>query len=639
MCGITGFINHSRNQDAAALAARAKAMADVLTYRGPDEGDVWVEPSAGVAFGHRRLAIVDLSPAGHQPMASADGRFVIAYNGEIYNARDVAADLPGRNWRGHSDTEVLIEACAAWGVEKATQRFIGMFAFALWDKAERKLYLVRDRLGIKPLYYGRQDNVFLFTSELKALRAHPAFKPRISPEAVAAYLRLGYVPAPLSIFEGISKLPPGHILTIDESGREQLDCYWNVREKAIAGQAALDPRSDEEIIDDVADLLTDAVGRRMVADVPVGAFLSGGIDSPTVVALMQAQSSRPVKTFTIGFQEKQFNEAARAAAIAKHLGTDHTELIVSPEETRAVIPLLPDMFDEPFADYSQIPTYLVSQMARRDVTVSLSGDGGDEVFGGYTRYLAIDGMWRTTGMIPSPLRAVAGAALRAVPPGIFDAASALAPASLRPSHPGDKIHKGADILSQPSADAMYASLVSLWPHASLSKDTHAYPWNDATLPRDIPDLVSRLRAMDMLTYLPGDILDKLDRATMAVSLEGRIPLLDHRVVEKSWTLPRRMLIRDGKGKWLLRQILRRYVPDSLTQQPKMGFSIPLGDWLRGPLREWAEDLISETSLSSTGFVDAKAVRKVWADHLAGRVNRPHHLWVILMLQAWARRWA
>ena len=407
------------------------------------------------------------------------------------------------HWRGHSDTEVLIEACAAWGVEKATSRFIGMFAFALWDKAERKLYLVRDRLGIKPLYYGRQDNVFLFTSELKALRAHPAFKPRVSPEAIAAYLRLGYVPSPLSVFDGISKLPPGHILTLDADGRERLDCYWNVREKAVAGQSALDPRSDEEIIDDMAALLTDAVGRRMVADVPVGAFLSGGIDSPTVVALMQAQSSRPVKTFTIGFEEKQFNEAARAAAIAKHLGTEHTELIVSPQETRAVIPLLPDMFDEPFADYSQIPTYLVSKMARRDVTVSLSGDGGDEVFGGYTRYLAIDGMWRTTGMIPSGLRAIAGAALRAVPPGVFDAASALAPEKFRPSHPGDKIHKGADILSQPSPDAMYANLVSLWPHASLSKDTHAYPWDDAALSREIPDLVSRLRAMDMLDLFAG----------------------------------------------------------------------------------------------------------------------------------------
>lgn len=610
MCGIAGFVNFARNQDAASLGAAAKGMSDVLTYRGPDEGGTWTAPASGVALGHRRLSIVDLSPAGHQPMSSADGRYVIAYNGEIYNAREIAADLPGRSWRGHSDTEVLIEACAAWGVEKATQRFIGMFAFALWDQAEHKLILVRDRLGIKPLYYGRQNNVFLFASELKAFRAHAAFKPSVSPAAIAAYLRLGYVPPPLSIFEGISKLSPGHILTIDANGREQLTCYWNVRDKAIAGQAALDSRTDEEIVDDVAELLGDAVGRRMVADVSVGAFLSGGIDSSTVVALMQAQSSRPVKTFTIGFEDKKFNEAARAKAIAKHLGTEHTEMIVSSEETRAVIPLLPEMFDEPFADYSQIPTYLVSKMARRDVTVSLSGDGGDEVFGGYTRYLAIDKIWRTTGKIPSDLRALVGSAIRAVPPGLFDIASSLVPGKFRPAHPGDKIHKAADILGQPSSDAMYANLVSLWQHASKSGDTYAYPWNDPALARDIPDLVSRLRAMDMLTYLPGDILDKLDRATMAVSLEGRIPLLDHRLVEKSWTLPRNMLIRDGKGKWLLRQILRRHLPDSLTEQPKMGFSIPLGDWLRGPLREWAEDLLSEKSLETTGFIDVAAVRKV-----------------------------
>lgn len=638
MCGIAGFLDFSRAQGAPALATTVNAMANVLTYRGPDEGDAWVDAAAGVALGHRRLAIVDLSPAGHQPMASADERFVIAYNGEIYNARDVAAELGDRSWRGHSDTEVLIEACAAWGVERATRRFIGMFAFALWDRAERKLYLVRDRLGIKPLYYGHLGNSFLFASELKAMRPHPAFAPRVSPEAVAAYLRLGYVPAPLSIFEGISKLPPGHILTIDADGGEKLSCYWNVREKAIEGQAALDRRGDQDIIDDVADLLADSVKRRMISDVPFGAFLSGGIDSPVVVSLMQAQSSQPVKTFTIGFEDARFNEAARAAAIAKHLGTDHTELIVSPEETRGVIPLLPDMFDEPFADYSQIPTYLVSKMARSKVTVSLSGDGGDEVFGGYTRYLAIDSMWRKLSMLPPRLRSAAGSVIRSVPPEALDAFGSLMPKSFRVAHAGDKVHKGADILGQPTPDAMYGRLVSMWPDEAVSKDRHAYPWNDASLRREIPDLVSRMRIMDMMTYLPGDILDKLDRATMAVSLEGRIPLLDHRVVEKSWTLPRNMLIRDGKGKWILRQILRRYVPDTLTRQPKMGFSIPLGDWLRGPLRDWAEDLISEKSLASTGFVDTAAVRKVWADHLAGRISRPHHLWSILMLQAWARRW-
>lgn len=635
MCGITGFIDFA-GRDAAGLKATAHAMERAIAYRGPDAGDIYVDEAAGLALGHRRLAIIDLTAAGHQPMTSADGRYVIIYNGEIYNAPEVARELPGIAWRGHSDTEVLLEACAAWGVAKAISRFIGMFAFALWDRQERRLSLVRDRLGIKPVYYGRQGDLFLFGSELKALRAHPGWAPKIAPDAVAAYLRLGYVPAPLSIYQGIQKLLPGHILEIDAAGHETLSCFWDLRAHAVNGQAKLDTRPADEIVTELETLIADAVRRRMVADVPLGAFLSGGIDSSTVVALMQRQSSRPVQTFTIGFEDKRFNEADRAAAIAAHLGTDHTELILSAQQAQDVIPLLPEMFDEPFADYSQIPTYLVSKLARSAVTVSLSGDGGDEVFAGYSRYQGIERIWQFARFAPAALRRGLSATLRALPPDAWDKALGIVPGGWQPSHVGDKIHKAADILAERDADAMYGRLVSLWPEAGNAVDRHAYPWNDVDLATQIPELVARLRAMDMQTYLVDDILTKLDRATMAVSLEGRVPLLDHRVVEMAWRIPRDLLIRDGKGKWPLRQILYRHVPEELVSQPKMGFSIPLGDWLRGPLREWAEDLLSEKSLADNGHVDTAAVRKVWADHLAGRINRPHQLWVILMLQAWLR---
>ena len=637
MCGIAGFIDFSGG-DAARFRATATAMERAIAYRGPDASDTFVDAAAGLALAHRRLSIIDLTAAGNQPMISACGRYVIIYNGEIYNAVEVARELPNIAWRGHSDTEVLLEACAAWGIDAAIPRFIGMFAFAIWDRGERRLSLVRDRLGIKPMYYGRRGNLFLFGSELKALRAHPGWRPKIAPAAVAAYLRLGYIPAPLSIYEGVYKLMPGHILEINAHGRETSKCFWDLRAHASAGQAALDGRPSDEIVNDAETLIIDAVRRRMVADVPLGAFLSGGIDSSTVVALMQAQSSRPVRTFTIGFEEKQFCEADRAAAIASHLGTDHTELIVSPRETQNVIPELPEMFDEPFADYSQIPTYLVSRLARSSVTVSLSGDGGDEVFAGYTRYLGIDRIWQIAQLVPGPMRQIVGAMLLKLPPQVWDKALGVLPGHWLPSHPGDKIHKGATMFAERDADAMYGRLVSLCPEAGRSADPHHYPWHDASLTAQVPELVARLRVMDMQTYLVDDILTKLDRATMAVSLEGRVPLLDHRVVEMSWRIPRDLLIRDGKGKWLLRQILYRYVPETLVTQPKMGFSIPLADWLRGPLREWAEDLLSPAALGETGLLNSDVIRDLWTGHLANRINRPHQIWVILMLQAWLRRW-
>jgi len=636
MCGLAGFVDRNGGTHAE-LAAAARAMADTVRHRGPDDGDVFVDAPAGFALGFRRLSIIDLSAAGHQPMMSACGRYVIAYNGEIYNAPELAAELPGVNWRGHSDTEVLLEASAAWGVEAAVRRCIGMFAFALWDRRERRLTLVRDRLGIKPLYYGRQGPLFLFGSELKALRAHPGWRPQVCAPAIAAYLRLGYMPAPLSALEGIAKLAPGHILHLDAQGRETQVRYWDLRAQASAGQAQLDRRPAEDIVAQAHALLSDAVRRRMVADVPLGAFLSAGVDSPTVVALMQAQSARPVRTFTIGVRDPSLNEAERARAIAAHLATDHTELVVEPAEACAVIPRLPEIYDEPFADYSQIPTYLVSKLARASVTVALSGDGGDEVFAGYTRYLWIKRLWGVAGWLPGRARRALGGLLGLLSPAAWDRLLAPLPARRRLAHVGDKIHKGAEIIGQHSADAMYARLVSLWPDASLLADRHTYPWNEAAL-FAIPDVVARLRAMDMMTYLPDDILTKLDRATMAMSLEGRVPLLDHRVVEFAWRLPPDLLIRNGESKWLLRQILYRYVPRALTQQPKMGFGIPLADWLRGPLRAWAEELLAEPALAAGGFVEAKAVRAIWQDHLAGRTNRAHHLWAVLMLQAWLRRW-
>ncbi len=613
-------------------------MAERLAYRGPDDSDVFVDEAAGFAVGHRRLSIVDLSQAGHQPMASADSRFVIAYNGEIYNAPEVAAELPGINWRGHSDTEVLVEACARWGVEAAVTRFIGMFAFVLWDRKERTLSLVRDRVGIKPLYYGQAGAAFVFASELKALHAFPGWQPKLSEQAIAAYLRFGYVPQPLSVFTGIAKLAPGCILTREADGRETVTRYWDPRERIKSAQARIDRRPLPDILDEADALLADAVKRRMVADVPLGAFLSAGINSPTVVSLMQRQSPRPIKTFTIGLREGNFNEAERAGKIAKHLGTDHTELVVEPAEAQSVIPLLPDMFDEPFADYSQIPTYLVSKLARGAVTVSLSGDGGDELFGGYTRYAALQQMWAIGRRMPTGMRRAIGAALSAMPPAAIDWLSVLAPGGGRVAHPGDKLHKAADIFGQTSINTMYGRLVSLWPDGQPVTDRGRYPWDDAGLERDIPDDLARLRAMDLMTYLPDDILTKLDRASMAVSLEGRVPILDHRVVEFAFSLPREVLNRGGESKWLLRQILNRYVPRELTQQPKMGFSIPLGQWLAGALRDWAEDLLSEQALRATGFLNVATVRSVWVAQLAGRINQPHHLWAILMLQTWCRRW-
>jgi asparagine synthase (glutamine-hydrolysing) len=640
MCGFAGFIDLARSTPEADLLARAEGMAAQLYRRGPDGDGVWADASAGLAMGHRRLAILDLSPAGHQPMVSADGRYVIAYNGEVYNFPELRAELEagGVAFRGSCDTEVVVEAIAAWGLEAALGRMTGMFALALWDKAERILCLARDRLGIKPLYWGRCGDHFLFASEIKALRAHPAWTATVDRDALAAYLRFGYVPAPRSIYAGIAKLEPGTFLTLRDGDEAEIRRYWDLREITLSARARQRDMDDCEATERLDGLLRDAVKGRMAADVPLGAFLSGGVDSSTVTALMQAQSSHPVKTFSIGFSESAFDESSEAAAVARHLGTDHTELIVSPADARAVIPHLPDIYDEPFADSSQIPTYLVSRLARGQVSVALSGDGGDEIFAGYNRHRLAAGPWPRLERVPLALRRLASSSLRGLPPALWDFLFSLSPKRLRHVLTGDRMHKLATVLAGADGADLYGRLVSQWsdPESLVVEGAREGEriWDDPGLMRDLPELMARMRYMDTVGYLPGDILTKLDRASMAVSLETRVPLIDHRVVEFATGLPPHMLIRGQRGKWLLRQVLHRYVPEELVTRPKTGFGVPLDSWLRGPLRDWAEGLLSRSRLEEEGFFAPAPVRRAWKEHLSGRRNHQHKLWAALMFQAW-----
>lgn len=627
MCGFVGFLSPQAVQWGESILNR---MACAIASRGPDDDGYWLDFDAGVALGHRRLAIVDLSSAGHQPMPSDRGRYVIAFNGEIYNHLELRAELQSSGnapvWRGHSDTETLLAGFEAWGIEATIKKCVGMFAFAVWDKQTKTLTLARDRMGEKPLYWGWQNGVLLFGSELKALKAHPAFEGEINRNALALLLRHGYIPVPHSIYRGIQKLQPGHFISIPVAAGATSEltkpvAYWRMNDVIAAGQANPFSGSDAEATDMLEDQLCASISAQMLADVPLGAFLSGGIDSSTIVALMQKQSAQPVRTFTIGFDEEGYNEATHAKAVALHLGTDHTELYVRSQDAMAVIPRLPDIYCEPFADSSQIPTFLVSQMARKHVTVALSGDAGDELFGGYNPYQFAPRIWNLLARLPLPLRKLAASVLSRVPVP-------------------EQLKKLLEVLNVPNREAFYRQLVSHWKApeeivlgahepATLLNTPGAWPQVDS--------FQHWMMAMDAQTYMTDDILIKVDRAAMVNSLETRVPMLDHRVVELAWRMPLNLKIRDGKGKWLLREVLYRHVPREMIERPKKGFSIPLAAWLRGPLRDWAEALLNEGRLGQEGYFNPTPVRKVWLEHVTGQRDNSTKLWSILMFQAWLEK--
>lgn len=621
-------------------------MARVLSHRGPDDEGVWVDAPAGIALGHRRLSVIDLSPEGHQPMPSSSGRYLISFNGEIYNFQEIRAELEplGHRFRGHSDTEVALAAIEQWGLKIALKRFVGMFAFGLWDRREHVLYLARDRMGEKPLYYGRCDGAFVFASELKAFRDVPGWTGTIDRDALTLFLRHSYVPGPYSIYADIRKLIPGTVLAVDRNCAAgqflEPEPYWSVGMVAQEGRRAATIMDAPTAADELDRLLRKAIVEKMVADVPLGAFLSGGIDSSAVVALMQAQSPRPVRTFTIGFHESTYNEAEAAKAVARHLGTDHTEMYVSPTEAMAVIPRLPQLYDEPFADPSQIPTFLVSELARRHVTVTLSGDGGDELFGGYTRYFLGREIWRKVGWMPLWLRRIGARIAVGVSPRTWKAILHSAPmlfGGVRVSNPDHKVHRLAAILKVRDPVQIYRLLVSHWEEPAamvLGATEPPTPLNEPYSSTGLGDFTEQMMYLDMITYLPDDILVKVDRASMGVSLEARVPLLDHRLVEYAWKLPLSLKIRDGEGKWLLRQVLYKYVPRELIDRPKMGFGVPIDSWLRGPLRDWAEAYLSPDRLGREGFLRPQPIRDKWAEHLSGKRDWQYYLWDVLMFEAW-----
>lgn len=641
MCGIAGVIDRRPGRGSQELRAAARRMGDAIAHRGPDDSGIWTDDSAGVALAHRRLSIVDLSSEGHQPMLSASGRFVMVLNGEIYNYADLRReiDTSGRapGWRGHSDTEVLLAACEAWGIEEAIRRSNGMFAIAIWDRHERELALIRDRMGEKPLYYGWSGDVFMFGSELKALEVHPQFTGQLDLCAVSSYLGRGYVPWPSSIYAGIKKLEPASIARIAagrDRSRETATRYWELPVPRPQPQ-----HTAQEAVEQLTELLRSAVKARMHADVPLGAFLSGGIDSSAIVALMQECAAQPVHTYSIGFEDRQHNEAGHAAAVATRLGTRHEEFCVTAKDALAIIPDLPVLYDEPFADSSQIPTLLLSRLTRRSVTVALSGDGGDELFGGYVRYLKgrmLERMYRT---VPRPLRRLAASGLKRVARPGWDRLVALGPEGLAVALRSDRIGKLADVLAVRGCREMYETLISQWPDPQvIAPGLPPLPGRGVAGDGDSGiDPVSWMMFRDQMTYLPDDILVKVDRASMAVALEARVPFLDHRVVEFAARLPLHLKIRGGQGKWALRQVLYRYVDRRVVERPKQGFAIPLGTWLRGPLREWAEEHLSASALLASGMLDAAAVRRAWVAHQSGRENHANRLWVVLMLQAWLRK--
>ncbi|UCI07144.1 asparagine synthase (glutamine-hydrolyzing) [Mesorhizobium sp. B1-1-8] len=643
MCGIAGIVGGPAATGSGAFTVRR--MADMLRHRGPDGDGVWGDAEAGVALAQRRLAIVDLSSAGTQPMTSHSGRYVIVFNGEIYNHREMRALLDRQHgdhpWRGHSDTEVFLAAIEEMGLKRALEAAVGMFAFGLWDRSERTLVLARDRLGEKPLYYGRIGRAFAFASELKAFHPLPDWRPDIDRDALTLLMRHNSIPAPYSVYQGISKLRPGHILILDDGAREpRVESYWSA--KALAEQGRLEPfrGSPEEAVIELERQLRRALEGQMIADVPLGAFLSGGIDSSAIVAVMQSISSRPVRTFTIGFNESGYNEADHAEQVARHLGTDHTELYLTEQDALDVVPQLPAIYCEPFSDSSQIPTFLVSRLARGSVTVALSGDGGDELFSGYTRYALADAAWNKLSRIPAGLRR-ASAGLATLPsPGLYDAVAEgimpLLPPRFRRERVGDKIHKAASVLSLRSVNDVYRRLCSHWEPTEIVAGA-AEPPTMLTGLEPLPALpgnVERMMYLDMMSYLPDDILVKVDRAAMAVSLETRVPLLDHRLVGFALSLPLSILRAQNQTKWPLRQLLYKHVPRGLVDRPKMGFGVPIDAWLRGALRGWAEALLDERRLREDGLFQPEPIRRAWSEHLSGRRNNQYLLWDVLMFQSW-----
>jgi asparagine synthase (glutamine-hydrolysing) len=644
MCGIAGFFEPAAHRSAEELASIAADMHRRIDHRGPDGEGVWVDAEAGIALAHRRLAIIDLSPGGAQPKASPSGRYHITYNGEVYNYRDIRAELQarGRKFGTESDTEVMLVAIEEWGLEAAMGRFIGMFAFALWDRQARTLTLARDRIGVKPLYWAKLGQGAIFASQPKSFFAHPDWRGDIDRHAAAALLRFNYIPAPLAIWQGMRKLEPGRYVVIRAGSEPEIRVWWDLRRVAREALASQIDLSDHEAIEQAEALLQDAVAKRLVSDVPVGAFLSGGIDSSTVVALMRKASNGAVRTCTIGFADTRYDEAAQAREVARFLGTEHTEFILEAQDALDLVPKLPDFFDEPFADSSMIPTQLVSTMTRRQVPVALSGDGGDELFAGYTRYRLLQQIDWPMRLSPWPARKLAARALTAIAPAGWDRAFEILPERVRPRLAGERLHKFAGMLGARTSDEFYDRLVRQWVDMGdlvVGAGVPAAGAADPVLPSDIPGLVDRLQYLDQTTYLPDDIMAKVDRASMAVSLEAREPLLDHRVLEFAWRLPMRFKLRGGVGKWLLRQVLYRHVPRSLVERPKMGFAVPIENWLRGPLRDWAEDLLSESALKQTGLLEPAPIRAYLAQHMSGLRNRQHALWGALMLQAWHRRWA
>lgn len=651
MCGLAGFIDGTGASPIDQWPLLLQRMGDAIRHRGPDDSGIWTDANAGVGLVHRRLSILDLSPAGHQPMESATGRYVIVFNGEIYNHLKLRSDLARKyfisgqsepNWRGHSDTETLLAGFEAWGFEGTLKKCVGMFAIAIWDQGEKTLTLARDRLGEKPLYYGWQGKTFLFGSELKAIKAHPAFSASIDRNSIALLMGFNTIPAPYSIYQGIQKLMPGSFLTISMKIQDaQPQVYWDAHRVIESGLAQPFAGSPEEAVNTLETILKEAVAQQMVADVPLGAFLSGGVDSSAIVAMMQSQSARPVRTFTIGFNEAHFNEAQHAKVVAKHLGTDHSELYVTSNQALDVIPLLPNLYCEPFSDSSQIPTFMVSQLARQQVAVALSGDGGDELFGGYNRYVMGQKLWGKLSCLPVPVRQALARLIISVSPKkwnqILGPLQGFLSSRLAQTNIGDKFHKGAGVMAAGSPAELYEMLTTQWSRpADLVIGATQVPILLTSIDKQprTDDFIHQMMALDMLTFLPDDILTKVDRAAMGVSLETRVPMLDHRVVEFAWQLPLSYKLHDGVGKWPLREVLYKHVPKALIERPKMGFGVPIDTWLRGPLRDWAENLISESRLKNEGYFNPRPIRQKWAEHLSGQRNWQTQLWNVLMFQAW-----